>query len=145
MNVEHVKKENRSEIFNTYIPEPMFQHYCATASSVACIMYQKFVQLVLLCRQEKDWKQMGFPLSPSTLSNWIIKTSEEWLNPVVEKLREELLKDKYLHADETPVQLLNEEGKKNTTKLYVWVYSTSVNASMELEYLNILSREVKHM
>jgi len=50
------------------------------------------------------------------------------LNPVVEKLREELLKDKYLHADETPVQVLNEKDKKNTTKSYMWVYSTSVNA-----------------
>lgn len=71
---------------------------------------------------------MGFPLSRATLSNWIIKTSEEWLIPVVEKLHEELLKEKYLHADETPVQVSNEEGKKNTTKSYMWVYSTSVNA-----------------
>lgn len=48
---------------------------------------------------------MGFPLSRGNLSNWIIKTSEEWLSPVVEKLQEELLKDKYLHADETPIQV----------------------------------------
>lgn len=53
---------------------------------------------------------------------------EEWLFPVVEKLQEELLKDKYLHADETPVQVLNEEGKKNTTKSYMRAYSTSTNA-----------------
>ena len=122
------KKEARPGIFNPYTPEPVLQHSYATASSVAWTMYQKFVQSVPLYRQEKDWKQMGFPLSRSTLSNWIIKTSEEWLYPVVEKLREELLKDKYLHADETPVQVLNEEGKKNTTKSYMWVYSTSVNA-----------------
>ncbi|QQY79534.1 transposase IS66 family protein [Keratinibaculum paraultunense] len=70
----------------------------------------------------------GISIKSWNLSNWIIKTSEEWLNPVVEKLREELLKDKYLHADETPVQVLNEGNKKNTTKSYMWVYSTSVNA-----------------
>lgn len=122
------KKEGRPGIFNPYTPEPVLQHSYATASSVAWTMYQKFVQSVPLYRQEKDWKQMGFPLSRGTLSNWIIKTSEEWLVPVVEKLREELLKDKYLHADETPVQVLNEENKKNTTKSYMWVYSTSVNA-----------------
>lgn len=122
------KKEDRPGMFNPSTPEPVLQHSYATASSVAWTMYQKFVQSVPLYRQEKDWKQMGFPLSRSTLSNWIIKTSEEWLSPVVEKLREELLKDKYLHADETPVQVLNEEGKKNTTKSYMWVYSTSINA-----------------
>lgn len=47
--------------------------------------------------------------------------------PVVDKLHEELLKEHYLHEDETPVQVLNEEGKKNTTKSYMWVYSTSTN------------------
>jgi transposase len=119
------KRENRPGVFNPYTPEPVLQHSYATASSVAWTMYQKFVQSVPLYRQEKDWKQMGFPLSRATLSNWIIKTSEEWLISVVEKLREELLKEKYLHADETPVQVLNEDGKKNTTKSYMWVYSTS--------------------
>lgn len=122
------KKEGSPGMFIPFIPEPVLQHSYATASSVAWTMYQKFVQSVPLYRQEKDWKQMGFPISRATLSNWIIKTSEEWLNPVVEKLREELLKDKYLHADETPVQVLNEEGRKNSTKSYMWVYSTSTNA-----------------
>lgn len=122
------KKENRPGMFNPTTPEPVLQHSYATSSSVAWTMYQKFVQAVPLYRQEKDWKQMGFPLSRATLSNWIIKTSEEWLNPVLGKLHEELLKEKYLHADETPVQVLNEESKKNTTKSYMWVYSTSSNA-----------------
>ena len=122
------KKENRPGVFNPYTPEPVLLHSYATASSVAWTMYQKFVQSVPLYRQEKEWKQMGFPLSRATLSNWIIKTSEEWLIPVVEKLREELLKEKYLHADETPVQVLNEDGKKNTTKSYMWVFSTSENS-----------------
>ena len=71
------KKENRPGVFNPYTPEPVLQHSYATASSVAWTMYQKFVQSVPLYRQEKDWKQMGFPLSRATLSNWIIKTSEE--------------------------------------------------------------------
>jgi transposase len=126
------KKEDRPGIFNPYTPEPVLQHSYATASSVAWTMYQKYVQSVPLYRQEKDWKRMGFPVGRSTLSNWIIKTSEEWLYPVVEKLREELLKDNYLHADETPVQVLNEDNKKNTTKSYMWVYSTSVNAEKKI-------------
>ena len=121
------KKEDRPGIFNPYTPEPVLQHSYATASSVAWTMYQKFVQSVPLYRQEKDWKQMGFEIKRQTLSNWIMKTSEEWLYPVVDKLQEELLKEKYLHADETPVQVLNEEGKENTAKSYMWVYSTSSN------------------
>ena len=76
-------------------------------------MYQKFVQAVPLYRQEKDWKQMGFPISRATLSNWILKTSEEWLSLLVGRLEKELLKDKHIHADETPV---------------MWVYTTSANS-----------------
>lgn len=32
--------------------------------------------------------------------------------------------EKYLHADETPVQVLMEPGRKNTSQSYMWVYST---------------------
>ena len=103
------------------IPEPVLQHSYASASSVAWSMYQKFVQSVPLYRQEKDWKAMGLDLGRSTLSNWIVKTSEEWLSPVVAYMYRELLKEKYLHADETPVQVLREPNKKNTTKSYMWV------------------------
>lgn len=62
------KKENRPAIYNPYTPEPVLQNSYATASSVAWTMYQKFVQSVPLYRQEKDWKQLGFPLSRATLS-----------------------------------------------------------------------------
>jgi len=123
------KKEGRPGIYNPYTPEPVLPHSYATASSIAWTMYQKYVQAVPLYRQEKDWKRMGFTVGRATLSNWIIKTSEEWLYPLLEKMREELLKDNFLHADETPVQVLNEEDKKNTTKSYMWLYSTSANAN----------------
>jgi hypothetical protein len=75
---------------------------------------------------------MGFSLSRSTLSNWILKTSEQWLKPVTERLKENLLKEKYLHADETPVQVMKEPGKKNTTKSYMWVYTTSTNTERQI-------------
>ncbi len=51
---------------------------------------------------------------------------------VVERLREELIKEKYLHADEIPVQVLNEPGKKNTTKSYMWVYATPKEAERQI-------------
>ncbi|SHD78663.1 transposase (fragment) [[Clostridium] ultunense Esp] len=56
------KNERRPGIFNPNTREPVLQHSYATASTVAWTIYQKFVQSVPLYRQEKDWKQMGFPL-----------------------------------------------------------------------------------
>jgi transposase len=47
--------------------------------------------------------------------------------PLVELMHQHLLQERYLHADETTVQVMNEEGRKNTTDSYMWVYSTGQN------------------
>lgn len=35
-----------------------------------------------------------------------------------------MMKESHIHCDETPVQVLNEPGKKATSKSYMWVYSS---------------------
>lgn len=40
------------------------------------------------------------PKPRNVITNWILKTSEEWLMLVADKLHEEHLKEKYLHAME---------------------------------------------
>ena len=44
------------------------------------------------------------------------------LKPVVDRLRKELLSRDIIHCDETPVQVLKEDGKKPQTKSYMWLY-----------------------
>ena len=99
-------------------------HSLASPSSVANVMYQKYVNSVPLYRQEKDWEQMGIALSRATMANWIIRCSQDYLFPVVEHMRKILLSRDVIHCDETPVQVLKEEGKKPQTKSYMWLYST---------------------
>ncbi len=64
----------------------------------------------------KDWEQLGFALSRATMANWIIRCSQDYLYPVIGYLREQLLKRTILHCDETPVQVLKEEGRKPQSK-----------------------------
>ena len=111
------------------IPEPVIPHSYASAESVAFVMKQKFVNGVPLYRQESEWKQMGLDLSRTTMANWIIYSSEHWLKPLTGRIHEILLESKHAHADETPVQVLNEPGKKATTKSYMWVYSSIKESS----------------
>lgn len=106
------------------MPYPVVMHSMASPSSVAHVMYQKFVNALPLYRQEKDWENLGIKLSRATMANWIIAASRDWLAPIVKLLRTKLLQEKYIHADETTVQVLNEEGRKNTTDSYMWVYGT---------------------
>lgn len=106
------------------IPSSILNHSLASPSSVSQVMYQKYVNSIPLYRQEKDWEQIGIGLSRATMANWIIRCSEDYLNPLVEELRKRLLKRDIIHCDETPVQVLKEEGKKPQTKSYMWLYRT---------------------
>ena len=67
---------------------------------------------------------MGIVLSRATMANWTIKCADDYITPVVDRMKELLLKRDILHADETPVQVLKEPGKKPQTKSYMWLYRT---------------------
>ncbi len=116
------KHKNRPFIRKAETPTSVLNHSFASPSSIARVMYQKYVNSIPLYRQEKDWEQAGIGLSRSTMANWIIRSTQDHLMPVVEHLRGELLKRDIIHCDETPVQVLKEEGKKPQTKSYMWLY-----------------------
>ena len=106
------RKENRPYLLQSSVDAPLIQHSMASPSSVAWTMYQKYVNHIPLYRQEKDWQNLGIQVKRSTLSNWILKTSDEYLEKMVNRLQYHLLKQNYLHADETTIQVMNEEDRK---------------------------------
>ena len=108
----------------TPMPLPVIPHSFASPSSVAHVMYQKFVNALPFYRQEKDWLNLGLNLTRQTMSNWTLIAARDWLMPILDLLHQKMLKERYLHADETRVQVLNEKDRKNTTDSYMWVYGT---------------------
>ena len=111
-------------IMKSPTPTSLMNHSLASPSSVANVMCQKYVNSVPLYRQEKDWEQLGIALSRATMANWIIRCSDDYLQPVIKHLQQKLQKRDIIHCDETPVQVLKEEGKKPQTKSYMWLYRT---------------------
>ena len=107
------------------MPTPVLQHSFASPSAIAQVITQKFEQHVPLYRQINDWSAMGLELDRSTLSSWVVKSSEEWFYPVIAHLTDELRTQSYLHADETPVQVLKEPGRDNAQKSYMWLFSSA--------------------
>ena len=97
----------------------------ATPEAIAHIMTQKFVMGSPLYRQEQEINRKGIHLSRQTMSNWILKATEDYLTPVYEQLHKELLKRDVLHADETTLQVLHEPGKAPQSESYMWLYRTS--------------------
>ena len=97
----------------------------ATPEAIAYIMTQKFVMGSPLYRQEQEINRQGIQLSRQTMSNWILKATEDYLTPVYKQLHKELLKRDVLHADETTLQVLHEPGKAPQSESYMWLYRTS--------------------
>ena len=118
------KKDGASVIVGAETPSPLLKHSLASASTVAYVMYQKYVNSVPLYRQEADWKQLGVKLPRATLANWVIKCGIHHMGPVYEQLHRHLLERDIIHADETPCQVLKEEGKTAQSKSYMWLYGS---------------------
>ena len=103
------------------VPAPPLAHSISTPSLIAQIMYQKFVMGVPLSRQEKDWYRMGLVLPRRDMVHWVIRCSEEWLEPVYWKIHEKLLACEVLHMDETRIQCNKEKDRKASSQSFMWV------------------------
>mgnify|MGYP002910834617 CR=1 FL=1 len=65
---------------------------------------------------------------------WLLVFYRDWLVHIVHRLKLELLKQRYLHIDETHVQVLKEPGRKNTSDSYMWVYCSIKDAVNPIRY-----------
>ena len=103
---------------------PLLKGSVATPSLVAGIMNAKYVNGMPLARQEREFARYGLNLSTKTMANWIIQCAGRYLQPLYDLMKEELLRSKYLHGDETRIQVLDEPDQKGFTQNWMWVYLT---------------------
>jgi transposase len=94
------KNEINVPIEKAPIDEPVIKGSFASPEAVAHIIHQKFVMHSPLYRQEQDWARHGIPLSRQTMSNWLIKATEDWLAPIYSTLYAMLLSQMILFADQ---------------------------------------------
>lgn len=118
------KKAGTKMMVKSPIPAPVIPHSYASPESVAHVIKEKYVNGVPLYRQEQEWKRLGLPLSRATMANWVIIASKDWLIPLKNRMHSLLLQENYVHADETPIQVLKEPDKQAKTKSYMWVYAS---------------------
>lgn len=104
------------------VPAPVLTHSIASPSSVAWIMYQKYKMSVPLYRQEQDFRRMGVALKRDTMANWVIRSADYWLKPLYDRMHMQLLKCGIIMSDETTWQVNHEEGKKASSKSYIWIH-----------------------
>ena len=106
----------------------------ASASTVAWIICQKYCNGMPLYRIEQDLGNLGVKIGRATLSNWVIKNGTAFFTPMYEFFHRKLLERGFAMADETPVQILHEPGRRAQTKSYMWLFRSGEDG----EYLIIL-------
>lgn len=94
----------------------------ASEGTVAWVMYQKFCNNLPYYRQEKDWEQYGASITQATMANWVIRNSEAFFHPMYKYFHRKLLERGFVMANETPLQVLHEAGRRAQTKSYMWLF-----------------------
>ncbi|GGO83819.1 hypothetical protein GCM10011348_28580 [Marinobacterium nitratireducens] len=94
-----------------------------TTGLLAHVLIAKYADHLPLYRQEQIFARAGVAIPRSTLAEWIGICGVQ-VQPLVDALRDRLLGEAVLHADETPVPMLA-PGKKKTHKAYIWAYASA--------------------
>lgn len=103
------------------LPAQIIPKGIATPGLIAHIAVSKYCDALPLYRQEKIFARLGIELSRSTMASWMVRVAEK-CQPLMVLLGRMLLTGPVINADETPVQVLNEPGRENTTSSYMWVF-----------------------
>ena len=111
------------------VPAQVIDKGIPTAGLLAHVMVAKYADHLPLYRQEKIFGRAGLAIARSTLAQWVGQTGVQ-LQPLVDALREAVLAQGVIHADETPVQMLA-PGEKKTHRAYVWAYCTTPFADLK--------------
>ena len=113
--------DHQDEFMHGERPKDLLRNSIVTPSLLASILNVKYVNSSALNRIEEEFKRNGVNISRQTMSNWIIKCSDKYFTPFVERMKQELLKLPVTQSDETPTKVIKESTHPNS-KCYMWVH-----------------------
>lgn len=133
----------QSAVVQAPMPAQLIDRGLATADLLAHVLIAKYADHLPLYRQERIYARQGVLLGRSTLASWVGQCGVA-LAPLVAALKGELLQEAVLHADETPVGLLD-PGSGKTKRAYLWAYASTAQADLKaVVYDFSSSRSGKH-
>lgn len=99
----------------------------ATFATLAHVVVSKFDHHLPLYRQAEMMAAQRLDIDRSTLAGWTGQAAA-LLDPIVSRIRDEVLKADKIHADDTPVPVLD-PGRGKTATGRLWVYAADNQAS----------------
>lgn len=94
----------------------------AAPGLLAYIAVSKYGDALPLARQEGIFKRYGIDLVRSTMASWIIALGTLVI-PLINLIREEMVRGKVIQADETRIQVHKGTGKEATAENYMWAFT----------------------
>jgi len=108
------------------VPAHVIDKGLPTTGLLAQVLVAKYLDHLPLYRQEAIFERAGMAIARSTLAQWVGECGVQ-LQPLVDALAAEMLKQRVLHADETPVAMLKPAHQRDgkTHRAYLWSYCTT--------------------
>ena len=124
----HIRKKygcRNCEIGITMAPMPkdFIPKGLAAPGLLSHVILSKYEDHIPLYRQEKMWQRLGIELARSTLCNWALLTAQN-LQVLSGLQQKELLQLNYIRADETPVQVMEENELRKSKRAYMWLFAS---------------------
>lgn len=136
---KYVMADNKSIIIAPVIDRPL-PKAIAGPGLLAQIIIDKYVDHLPLYRQMERFKREGINIPYSTISDWI-KNGCALIDPLYEALKKQILQSSYLHADESPIKVLDKDKKGAAHRGYYWVYHNSIKRLVLFDYQEGRGRE----
>lgn len=112
---------DKSGVIVADLPPQPIPRCMAGTSLLLRIIIDKYLDHIPLWRQLARFKRLGVTLSESTMVGWV-KAVAELIEPLYNRLNEQVLQSGYLGADETTVKVLDPKIRGKTHQGYLWVY-----------------------
>lgn len=113
--------DHQDEFLRGNRPKDFLRNSIVTPSLLASILNVKYVNSSALHRIEQEFQRNGVNISRQTMSNWIVRCSQMYFPPFVERMKQELLSLHVTQSDETPTQVIADSDHPNS-KCYMWVH-----------------------
>ena len=134
---------DRQRLVQAKTPPQIIDKSISTPELLAHILISKYADHQPLYRQNLIYLRSGVNIPDATMADWVGRCGVE-LEPLVQRLRELLLGQPILHADETPVTIMK-VGGTSPKKGYVWAYLTPQhNPFKAVVYDFAISRRNEH-
>lgn len=126
------REEERGVIIGA-LPARPIEKGMAEPSLLAHVVIEKYIDHMPLYRQVQRFAREGITLAASTLGDWTT-ASADLLVPLYEALAKELREGSYIQADETPIQVQDEQKSGTTHRGYYWVYLAPLGGLVVVDY-----------